>query len=288
MKRISLLPVFGFCAALALSMPAQAQLQLPRPSPAASVTQTVGLTDITIEYGSPAVKGRDIWGGLVPMNQIWRTGANAATKISFSKDVIIDGKPVPKGKYSVFTIPGTGEFTVILNKDAEASVDSYKMESDQLRFKVNTQPSTHRERLTFMFSDFTDNKTNIDMEWEKIRISFVVNLETEKQALDNIDKSVSGTWRTYNNAARYHLDNNTDLEKGMKYVDQSIALKEDWYNCWTKAQLFGAMNNKTEAYRWALKSKTLGDQNPDGFWYKNDVEKALVNWKPAAGKSGSK
>ena len=288
MKLFSTISMLGLAAVVISASPAQAQLQLPRPSPQASVTQNVGLTDITIEYGSPAVKGRSIWGGLVPLNQIWRTGANAATKISFSKDVKIDGNVVPKGKYSVFTIPGTSEFTVILNKDADASVDSYKMESDQLRFKVKTQACNHRERLTFMFSDFTDSKTNIDMEWEKVRISFTVTMDTDKQALENIDKTLGGTWRTYNSAARYHLDNNTALETGMKYADQSISLKEEWFNCWTKAQLYAAMNNKTEAYRWALKAKEIGDKNPDGFWYKDDVEKALVDWKPAAGKSGKK
>jgi len=113
---------------------AMAQLQLPAPSPAAMVMQTAGLTEITVEYSSPGVKGRSVFGSLVPYNELWRTGANSATKINFSKDVTIEGNKIPKGKYSLFTIPGATEFTVILNKDLSASVDSYKKEEDVARF----------------------------------------------------------------------------------------------------------------------------------------------------------
>lgn len=264
-----------------------AQLQLPQPSPAASVTQTVGLTDITIEYSSPGVKGRTVYGGLVPYNQVWRTGANAATKISFSKDVTIEGNKVPKGKYSIFTIPSATEFTVILNKDLNASADSYKKEDDQLRVVAKTKPCEFRERLAFMFSNFTDSQTSIDFEWDKTRVSFNVNVDTDAQAAENIDKELGRTWRTYNSAARYHLDNKKDLETGMKYADQSISLKEDWFNTWTKAQLYSAMNKPADAYKYAMKAKELGDKS-SSFFYKDQVEKALVDWKPSTDKKGKK
>ncbi|HMT29380.1 MAG TPA: DUF2911 domain-containing protein [Bacteroidia bacterium] len=284
--------LFTSFAVIALSITgiqhSSAQLQLPQPSPAASVTQTVGLTDITIEYSSPGVKGRSIFGGLVPYNQLWRTGANSATKISFSKDVTIEGNKVPKGKYSLFTIPMAGEFTIILNKDLNASADSYKKEEDQVRFNVKSKPSEMRERLTFMFSNFNDSQTTIDMEWEKTRVSFNVTLDTDAQAKENIDKELGKSWRTYNSAARYLLDNKKELETGMKYVDQSLSLKEDWFNSWTKAQLYSAMNNSAEAYKWAMKAKELGDKNPSGFFFKDQVDKAVVDWKPSSDKKGKK
>ena len=264
-----------------------AQLQLPQPSPAASLTQTMGLTDISIEYASPGAKGRSIFGGLVPYNELWRTGANAATKISFSRDVTIMGNKIPKGKYSLLSIPGQSEFAIILNKDVNASVDSYKKEEDQVRFMVKPAPCEFRERMIFYFSDFSDSKGMIVMEWERTRLAIPVMLDTEAQALDNISKELGKTWRVYNSAARYHLDNNKELEKGMTYVDQSIALKSDWFNHWTKAQIYAAMKNMTEAYRFALKAKELGDQ-ASNFWYKDDVEKALVDWKPNAGTKGRK
>lgn len=267
---------------------ASAQLQLPAPSPAATVTQTVGLTEISIEYSSPGVKNRTIFGGLVPYNEVWRTGANSATKISFSKDVTIEGTKVPKGKYSLFTIPMQNEFTVMLNKDLNASADTYKKEDELVRFNVKAKAVEPRERLAFMFSNFTDNQTSIDMEWEKTRISFNVMLDTEAQSMDNINKELGRTWRTYNSAARYHLDNKKDLPTGMKYVDQSLSLKEEWFNSWTKAQLYGAMNQTADAYKWAVKAKELGDKNPDGFFFKDQVEKAIVDWKPATDKKGKK
>ncbi len=267
---------------------ASAQLQLPQPSPAASVTQTVGLTDITIEYSSPGVKGRKVFGELVPYNAVWRSGANSATKISFSKDVTIEGNKVPKGKYALLSIPKEGTFTIILNKDVNISADGYKQDEELIRFEVKSKPVEFRERLSFIFSNFTDSQVTVDMEWEKTRASFNVMVGTDAQSKENIDKELGKTWRTYNSAARYYLDNKKELETAMKYVDQSISLKEEWYNVWTKAQLYNAMNNNTEAHRYALKAKELGDKNVDGFFYKANVEKAIVDWKPAAGTKGKK
>jgi hypothetical protein len=282
-KMLTLLVIAGMTAGSA-----SAQLQLPQPSPNASVKHTVGLTDITIEYASPAAKGRAIFGGLVPYGEMWRTGANAATTIEFSKDVSIKGNKVPKGKYSLLTIPAQNEFTVILNKDVSASVSSYKKEDDQVRFTVAPKACEHRERMTFMFTNFTDTQATIDLEWEKTRVSFQVDLETDTQALSNIDRELGRSWRTYNAAARYHLDNKKELETGMKYVDISIGLKDEWFNNWTKAQLYSAMNRQADAYKFALKAKEIGDKNPAGFWYKDLVEKAIADWKPAAGTKGKK
>ncbi len=266
---------------------ASAQLQLPQPSPSATITQTVGLTDITIEYSSPGIKGRKIFGELVPMDTIWRTGANSATKISFSKDVTIEGKKIPKGKYALLSIPKNGAFTILLSKDQNASADSYKQEDELARFEAKSKTVEMRERLTFMFSNFNDAQTTVDMEWDRTRVSFNIMVDTEMQSKENIEKELGKTWRTYNSAARYHLDNKKELETGMKYVDQSIAMKEDWFNLWTKAQLYSAMNNSTEAYRYAVKSKELGDKSTS-FFFKDQVEKAIVDWKPAAGMKGKK
>lgn len=267
---------------------ANAQLQLPQPSPAGSITQTMGLTDVTIEYSSPGVKGRTVFGDLVPYNELWRTGANSSTKISFSRDVTIMGNKVPKGKYALLSIPNQGEFAIILSKDVNTSVDSYKKEDDLVRFMVKPGTCEFRERLIFMFADFSDSKGTIVMEWERTRLTIPVTLDTDIQAAENITKELGRTWRTYNAAARYHLDNNKELDKAMTYVDQSISLKSEWFNHWTKAQIYNAMNNKTEAYRFALKAKELGDLSPANFWYKEEVEKALVDWKPNAGPKGRK
>jgi hypothetical protein len=279
--------IAGGIAALTSATSVQAQLQLPQPSPSASVTQTVGLTDITIEYSSPGAKGRAIYGGLVPYGKVWRTGANASTKISFSKDVTINNTKVPKGKYAIVSIPGQNEFTFILTKDLSVNEGSYKQEDDVVRVVSKPQSIEMRERMTFLFSNFTDQKTNIDLEWEKTRVSFTVNVDTDAQAMENIKSELGRTWRLYNAAARYHLDNNKELEQGMAYADQSISLKEEWFNTWTKAQLYHAMNRQADAYKFAMKAKELGDKS-SSFFFKDQVEKAINDWKPAAGAKGKK
>lgn len=266
----------------------KAQLQLPQPSPTASVSQTVGLTTITIDYSSPGVKERKVFGGLVPYDEVWRTGANSATTINFSNDVTIGGTKVPKGKYSILSIPGATEFTLIINKDASVSVGSYKKEDDVVRVTTKPVSCEFRERMTFMFSNFSDQKTSIDLEWERTRVSFEVNVDTDIQAMSNIDRELGRAWRTYNSAARYLLDNKRELETALRYAEQSISLKEEWFNTWTKAQIMNAMNRQADAYRFALKAKEIGDKNPAGFFFKDQVEKAINDWKPAAGTKGKK
>ena len=265
--------------ALQLSV-ANAQLQLPQPSPKASVMQQVGLTDITIDYSSPAVKGRTIWGGLVPFDKVWRAGANAATKITFSKDVTIEGAAVSKGSYSIFMIPSSAAWTVIINKDANASEESYKQENDVVRFNVTPTNVASRERLQYSFSDFTEESTSVNMEWEKIRVSFKVVLSTSKQAVENIDKTLGSTWAQYNNAARYYFDQK-DYNKALEYVNLSLTLQNHWFNNWVKAQILAAKGMTKDAYAYATKAKELGDKTPESFWYKAQVEKAIEEWKVA-------
>ncbi|HRH65783.1 MAG TPA: DUF2911 domain-containing protein [Bacteroidia bacterium] len=255
-----------------------AQLVLPQPSPKASVMQAVGLTDITIDYSCPGVKGRTIWGELVPYDQLWRTGANSATKITFSKDVKIGETAVPKGSYSIFTIPGKTSWTFILNKNATASADEYKKEEDLLRMTVTPEAIPMRERMAFIFSDFSDDNVKINLEWEKVRITIPVATGTSEQAMANIKNSTESTWRIYNSAARYMMDTKKDYDAGLKYVDQSLLLGNEWYNNWTKAQLLAAKNNYKEAVEYAKKAKELGDKNVDGFFFKPQVEKALIDW----------
>jgi len=134
-----------------LAVPAFAQLKTPRPSLHSALTQTVGLTDVTITYSRPGVKGRKIWGGLVPYGQVWRTGANEATTISFSDDVTINGKDLPKGSYSLHTIPGADEWTLIFNKVADQwGSYSYDEKQDALRVTAKPRPSLEKhEWLTF-------------------------------------------------------------------------------------------------------------------------------------------
>lgn len=264
---------------------AKAQLQLPALSPKASVMQTAGLTDITIDYSSPGVKGRKIWGELVPFDQAWRAGANAATKITFSKEVKVDTVSVPKGAYSVAIIPSEkSEWTIILNKDAEAQPDEQKPENDVFRIKVKPQEIPMRERLAYSITDFNEAYAMVNMEWEKVRVSFKILLGTDKQAMESISNALTPSYRTYTSAARYFLEAKRDYDKGIGYINQSITLSPDkWYSHWIKAQLLNAKGMNKEAYESALKAKELGDKEGDGFFFKAEVEKAVGDWKPTNG-----
>ena len=281
------LPVSAFvtsgalAAMLAVSTPARADLDLPRPSPFAKVWQVVGLTEITVDYSSPGVKGRKIWGGLVPYDQMWRAGANSATKVTFSKDVTLAGKPVPAGSYAFFVIPGKSDWTVVLNKKADQGGigRDYKADLDLLRVQIKPKASPFRERLAYLVTDFNDDKASLDLEWEKVKLSIPIGVSTATQAMANIQAAVDGTWRTYANAARYMLENKKDFDAGLKYVDQSLALKEDWFNVWIKAQLLAAKKNFKEASTLADRSFQLGQKEGPGFFAQDEVKKALAEWK---------
>jgi len=259
---------------------ALAQLQLPRPSPAAKVTQTVGLTEITVEYSSPSVKGRKIWGGLLPYGELWRAGANQATKVTFSKDVTVGSTSVPAGSYAFFVIPTANEWTLILNKDFNQNgTDKYKSELDAVRVPVQPKAISHRERLAYLVADFTDDAASLDLEWEKLRASLPIKLGTQAQALANIKAATDGAWAPLNSAARYMLETTKDYDAGLQLVDKSIASKEHWFNLWTKAELLNAKGKRKEALTYAEKAKQLGEKTPQAFFLAEDVNKALKEWK---------
>jgi hypothetical protein len=274
-------------AALALALapatfatPAAAQsIDLPRPSPNAKVTQQVGLTDITIEYSSPAVKGRTIFGGVVPWDELWRTGANGATKLTFSKDVTIADTKVPAGTYALFTIPGKQSWTVILNKNPnQGGTREYKKELDLVRFTATPKTIAKRERLAFVVADFSEDAASIDLEWDTTKLSIPVKLATNDQAAASIKGLTDNAWRPYNSAARYALEQKKDLDLALKLVEQSIGLREDWFNLWTKAQVLAAKGKKVEALKLLDRVDELG-KKADYYFAADDVKKARADWK---------
>jgi len=158
-----------------------AQNNLPRLSPKSFVGQTVGYTKVIINYGSPGVKERSIWGELVPYGEVWRTGANEATTIEFDSDIYIEGNKVPAGKYSLFTIPSKEEWTIILNKIYDQwGAYKYDEDEDLLRFKVPQLSNHHVERLTFRFQYKDAYRSDVILEWAKIKISFEINSEIKE------------------------------------------------------------------------------------------------------------
>jgi hypothetical protein len=276
LKRLSF-SIFFLCCAAGL---ARADLDLPRPSPFAKVVQTVGLTDITVDYSSPGVKGRKIWGAVVPYDQMWRAGANQATKVTFGRDVTFAGKPVAAGTYAFFVIPTKSAWTVILNKRADQAGTGrdYKQSDDLLRVQVQPKAAPFRERLAYLVTDFTDDKASLDLEWEKVRLSIPIAVATGAQVSANITAAIDGAWRTYANAARYLLETKKDADTAGKYVDQSLALKEDWFNVWIKAEVLAAKGNFKDARAQGDRAYELGKKS-DGFFLEPEMKKTLAEWK---------
>lgn len=256
------------------------QLELPAASPAAMVQQRVGVTDISVEYSSPGVKGRKVWGDLVPYGKPWRTGANAATKVTFSRDVTFGGKPVPAGSYSLVTLPTAKGWTVILSKELGffAGGKPYDPKFDVVRVPAKTTTIAPRERLAFLFSNTTDDTTSLDMEWEKLRVSVPIKVDTKAHVQASIDSALSGSWRPHINAARYLAESTKDYATALKYADTSIGIQSTWYNNWVKADILAKKGDYPAALKHAQVAWDLGKDDPN-FFFRAAVEKALKDWK---------
>ncbi|MFT3708631.1 MAG: DUF2911 domain-containing protein [Archangium sp.] len=269
-----------FASILAVvSCTAFAQLKLPSLSPEAKLVQTAGLTTITIDYSAPAVKGRKIWGALVPLDKVWRTGANHCTTINFSEAVTIADKEVAAGTYGFFAIPGAQQWTLIVSKQNDIwGSDDYKPENDVVRVAVKPAAIANRERLSYQITNFTNEAANIDLEWEKVRVTLPVKLKTADQASANIKKLSENPSGQLTQAARYFLEAK-DYANALTYADKSIAVEETWLNTWVKAQTLAAQSKFKEALPLAEKAQTLGNQKPENFFFAADVKKALTDWK---------
>jgi hypothetical protein len=247
----------------------------------ARVEQHVGVTDFSVEYSSPGVKGRKIWGDLVAYDELWRTGANAATKLEASGDFTFGGTSVPAGTYSLLTIPGKKSWTVILNSKADLSgTRGYDQSNDVARATVKPAAAPMRERMAFLFSNTTDDATRLDLEWEKQRVSVPIQVETRNQVMTNIDETLAEAWRPHFASARWLLENDGDLGQAIEYVNTSIAIKPTWWNNWVKAQILAKQGNSTEAVAAAEQAKSLGagDEVFEGF-FKENIDKAIADWK---------
>jgi hypothetical protein len=270
-------------AALLVSRAAAAQpaaIETPAPSPKARVEQRVGITDVSIDYSSPAVKGRKIWGELVPYDKVWRAGANAATKLTVSRDFAFGGTAVKAGSYSVFVTPGKKAWTVALNTDLTATQDSHDDKNDVARVTVTPAalPAV-RERLIYLFSDTQEDRTNLDLEWERVRIRVAITIDTKGAVAAGIEKALAAAWQPHATAASYYFGAG-DLTRAVALIDRSIAIESTWRNEWLRAQIQGKKGNKAEAAASANRALALGKGNAN--FEQNvqpDIVKALAGWK---------
>ncbi|MFL6500180.1 MAG: DUF2911 domain-containing protein [Candidatus Udaeobacter sp.] len=254
------------------------KIEFPSASQHSVVKQRVGLTDVEVDYSRPNKNGREIFGGLVPYGKLWRTGANAVTKIKFSDAVTLGGKEIPPGEYSLFTIPTANEWTIILSKDAKMqSAADYKQENDVAR--VTATPEVlpiSIETFTIALNDVKGASATLVFVWDKTRVPVKLTTDDVEQVSKQLDAAVSaGTPldpRTAYQAAAFYYDNNKDMNQAAKWIDQALEKNPDAYFMhYKKAQIQAKLGNKQEATASAQKAIDIlkKDKAPDESAIKN-------------------
>ena len=251
------------------------KLEFPAPSPACTIKQRVGLTDIEIVYSRPGVKDRQIFGGLVPYGEVWRTGANSATKVTFSTAVKLNGVDIAAGTYGLFTIPAEQEWTIIINKGAQQwGAYQYDEKADVVRFKSTpAELGWSMETFTIDWNDIRDESATLNLLWEKTLVPIKLKVEVTSVLLPQIDAVMSGTdpKKPYYQAAMFYFDHGQDLEKAAKWVDAAIAEREAHYMVHLKAKILAKQGKKDAAVAAANRSKELAITAKDkGYVKLND------------------
>ena len=254
------------------------KIEFPSASQHSVVKQRVGLTDVEVDYSRPNKNDRDIFGGLVPYGKLWRTGANAVTKIKFSKPVTLGGKEIPAGEYALFTIPTENEWTIIVSKDAKVqSAADYKQENDAARLTAKPEPfPVAIETFTIALADVKGASATLNFLWDKTRVPVKLTTDDVEQVSKQLDAAVSsGTpldARTAYQAAAFYYDNNKDMNQASKWIDQALEKSPDAYFMhYKKAQIQAKLGNKKEATASAQKAIDIlkKDKAPDESAIKN-------------------
>ena len=262
MKKIML------CAAFLITLQLHAQIDTPQPSPLSTVSQRVGMTDVTVTYSRPSMKGRAIYGDLVPYDALWRTGANQATKISFSDTVEVAGKKVPGGEYALFTIPGEQQWTIILNKNTEQSgTGNYQESEDAVRFQVAPIATKETyETFTVAFSDISQTSASLNILWEDTRVQFPIeDPNVDRKVMAQIDEKMANAGDNaglYYQAASYYYSADKDLKQAQEWIDKAVALDSTKY--WMlhlQAKIHAENDDYEQAKASARKSMELAQEN---------------------------
>jgi hypothetical protein len=303
---------YAVAALFTFAAVAQAQaLRSPRPSQKASVMQTVGVTDITITYSRPGVKGRTVWGDppasaaagtatlddararvkdapLVPYGHVWRAGANEATQFVVTDDVLVNGQPLKAGTYSLHTIPGKDEWTLIFNSDAgQWGSFTYDEKKDVLRVKAKPQTAADsQEWLIYTFDPVTENSAQVNLRWERLRVPFTVEVKDVKAlTVEKMRAAVASAkpddWRTPLQAANYAFTNNVATDEAGQWLEKSIKTKETFGNLYTKARMLGTQGKNADAVATAQKALQMAkapDSGVDALTIA-DLEKRMADWK---------
>jgi hypothetical protein len=290
MKKTIIKTVIAACVAFQLSSVSAQQIPFPQPSPTATVSQNFATSKIELSYSRPGAKGRKVFGDVVPFGQVWRTGANGATTISFGEDVKLNGMEVKAGKYGLLSIPGQSEWTVIITKDLTVTnAGAYKQENDVVRLKVNpTALSTPVETFTIEIANMKSNEADIMLKWENTAVSFKVSADIDTKLNKLIDETMAKDSRPYFQSANYYYENNKDLNKALEWVNKAVDANPDAY--WAlhlKAKIQKGLKDYNGAVVTANASIEKAKVGGDDAYVKNNEKliseiKALPDYKEAA------
>ncbi len=273
MKRITVLLLF----VAAISFAQKPEVKLLRLSQYATVSQTVGVTDMSISYHRPGVKGRDIFGKLEQFGKVWRAGANNATSFEFSQDVTIAGTTLKAGRYEFFLIPTENEWTVIFNSAKDQwGAYSYDSTLNVVTFQVKPETIAHEEWLSYGFSDLTISSAKVSLKWDKTAISFVINTNTEENVKKLETQYYTLAAQQAGTFARYSLDSKSDLDNGIAAANRAIAIAPNFPNLSLKANLLAQKEDWAEAVKVgeeAIKAGKASNANTANF------EKTVAGWK---------
>lgn len=271
-----------FAAASIFTTNVNAQLKTPAPSPAQTLKQAFALSEITIDYSRPSVKGRTIFGDVVSFGKVWRTGANGSTKITFGEDVKVEGNDVKAGTYAIYSVPDKDSWEIMLYKDLTLGGDvaSYKKEDEVLRFKVKpTGLSSNVETFTINVADVTPSKANIEIQWEKTRVAFTVVADIDTKIMKNIENTVIKDNKPYFSAASYYYENDKDMKQALEWVDKAVANNPKAY--WIvllKAKIQVKLKDNKGANATATQALALAKEDQDDAYVKM-AEKIIAETK---------
>ena len=261
----------------------------PKLSPEATVSQTVGTTTVTLDYHRPQVRGRRIWGELVPFGQVWRTGANEATTIKFTDPVRVNGQPVPAGTYALFSIPGPEQWTLILNKRSrQFGTFEYQPKEDLIRFDVKAKMvKEHSEWLTYEVYPASRSSAYVDLYWEKLRVSFLVDVDVDAMVTARMKRAMSrageSDWKIFSEAAEYFLEQEKELNQALGWSEKSVRIHENPTNLFVKARILRAIGQPGPAYLTLEKALRIARAQNLGGIVIGPIQNMLDLWKKQNG-----
>jgi len=279
--------IFVFCLAT-ISLSAQ-QIKTPAASPRISITQTVGLSKISLDYSRPSAKGRTIFGadGLVQNGKMWRLGANASTKITFEEAVTIDGKSVPAGEYALYAIPNADLWTFIIHKNTSywGVGQDYTSSEDLMRLTAKPQETSHYvETLDIGINSIAGDKAHLVVQWENTQVEFPIQMEVDARVMANIKDVMEGTSRAdYYTAARYFYDNGKDLSQALSWIKKANDFSAKYWQLRLQSEIEAKLGDYTTAVKTAATAKEAASKAGNEE-YVRIITDNVAMWKKEMGK----